>query len=46
VEGGGTAVDREILDGQERVRCQLHLGVPGRGRVIEGEAVLELPPMD
>ena len=46
VEGGGTVIDREILNGQERVRCQLHLGVPGRGRVIEGEAVLELPPMD
>ena len=46
VEGGGTVVDREILDGQERVRCQLHLDVPGRGRVIEGEAVLVLPPMD
>ncbi len=44
VEGGGTVVDREILDGQERVRCQLHLDVTGRGRVIEGEAVLVLPP--
>jgi 3-hydroxybutyryl-CoA dehydratase len=43
VEGGGTIVDREILDGQERVRCQLHLDVPGRGRVLEGEAVLVLP---
>jgi 3-hydroxybutyryl-CoA dehydratase len=43
VEGGGTVVDREILDGQERVRCQLHLDVPGRGRVLEGEAVLVLP---
>ena len=46
VEGAGTVVDREILDWQERVRCQLHLDVPGRGRVIEGEAVLVLPPMD
>jgi acyl dehydratase len=46
VEGGGTVLDREILDGQERVRCHLHLDVPGRGRVIEGEAVLVLPPMD
>jgi len=46
VEGGGTVIDREILNGQERVRCQLHLDVPGRGRVIEGEAVLVLPPMD
>jgi len=46
VEGGGTVVDREILDGQERVRCQLHLDVPGRSRVIEGEAVLVLPPTD
>ena len=46
VEGGGTVVDREILDGQERVWCQLRLDVPGRGRVIEGEAVLVLPPMD
>jgi 3-hydroxybutyryl-CoA dehydratase len=43
VEGGGTVVDREILDGQERVRCQPHLDVPGRGRVLEGEAVLVLP---
>jgi hypothetical protein len=46
VEGGGTVFDREILDGQERVRCQLHLDVPGRGRVIEGEAVLVLPPIN
>ena len=43
VEGGGTIVDHESLDGQERVRCQLHLEVPGRGRVLEGEAVLVLP---
>jgi 3-hydroxybutyryl-CoA dehydratase len=42
VEGGGSVVDREILDGQERVRCQVHLDVPGRGRVLEGEAVLVL----
>jgi hypothetical protein len=42
VEGGGRVVDREILDGQERVRCQVHLDVPGRGRVLEGEAVLVL----
>jgi acyl dehydratase len=46
VEGGGGVVDREILDGQERVRCQVHLGVPGRGRVLEGEAVLVLPSDD
>ena len=43
VEGGGTIVDHEIVDGQERVRCQLHLEVPGRGRVLQGEAVLVLP---
>jgi 3-hydroxybutyryl-CoA dehydratase len=43
VEGGGTIAGREIVDGQERVRCQLHLEVPGRGRVLEGEAVLVLP---
>ena len=43
VEGGGTVTDHEILDGQERVRCQLYLDVPGRGRVLEGEAVLVLP---
>jgi hypothetical protein len=43
VQGGGTVLDREIVDGQERVRCQLHLEVPGRGRVLEGEAVLVLP---
>jgi 3-hydroxybutyryl-CoA dehydratase len=42
VEGGGSVVDREILDGQERVRCQVHLDIPGRGRVLEGEAVLVL----
>ena len=46
VEGGGGVVDREILDGQERVRCQVHLDVPGRGRVLEGEAVLVLPASD
>jgi acyl dehydratase len=46
VEGGGSVVDREILDGQERVRCQVHLNVPGRGRVLEGEAVLVLPDSD
>ena len=43
VEGGGSVIEREILDGQERVRCQVHLDVPGRGRVLEGEAVLVLP---
>jgi acyl dehydratase len=46
VEGGGSVVEREILDGQERVRCQVHLDVPGRGRVLEGEAVLVLPAAD
>jgi acyl dehydratase len=46
VEGGGTVIDREILDGQERVRCQVRLDVPGRGRVLEGEAVLVLPASD
>jgi acyl dehydratase len=46
VEGGGSVVDREILDGQERVRCQVHLDVPGRDRVLEGEAVLVLPASD
>ena len=46
VEGGGRVVDREILDGQERVRCQVHLDVPGRGQVLEGEAVLVLPASD
>ncbi|HXJ28459.1 MAG TPA: MaoC family dehydratase, partial [Streptosporangiaceae bacterium] len=25
VEGGGSVIEREILDGQERVRCQVHL---------------------
>ena len=34
------------MDGQERVRCQLYLEVPGRGRVLEGEAVLVLPAAD
>jgi 3-hydroxybutyryl-CoA dehydratase len=43
VDGGGSVIEREILDGQERVRCQVHLDVPGRGRVLEGEAVLVLP---
>jgi acyl dehydratase len=46
VEGGGSVVDREILDGQERVRYQVHLDVPGRDRVLEGEAVLILPASD
>ncbi len=36
VEAGGRVIDREILDGQERVRCQVWLDVPGRGRVLEG----------
>src|SRR5262245_48404040 len=43
VEGGGHVAGREILDRQERVRCQVHLDVPGRGRVLEGEAELVLP---
>lgn len=42
VEAGGRVIDREILDGQERVRCQVWLDVSGRGRVLEGEAVLVL----
>jgi 3-hydroxybutyryl-CoA dehydratase len=46
VEGGGSVLDHEIVDGQERVRCQVHLDVPGRGRVLEGEAVLILPAAD
>jgi hypothetical protein len=46
VEGGGNVIDRKIVDGQERVRCQLHLDVPGRGRVLEAEAVLVLPAAD
>ena len=46
VEGGGTVIDHDILDRQERVRCQLRLDVPGRGRVLEGEAVLMLPTAD
>ena len=46
VEGGGSVIDREILDGLERVRCRVHLDVPGRGRVLEGEAVLVLPASD
>jgi acyl dehydratase len=46
VEGGGNITSREILDGQERVRCRLHLEVPGRGRVLDGEAVLVLPAAD
>lgn len=43
VEGGGDIINREIVDGQEQVRCQLHLEVPGRGWVLEGDAVLVLP---
>lgn len=43
VEGGGSVLDRKIVDGQERVWCQVHLDVPGRGRVLEAEAVLILP---
>jgi 3-hydroxybutyryl-CoA dehydratase len=46
VEGGGSVLDHEIVDGQDRVRCQVHLDVPGRGRVLEGEAVLVLPAAD
>ena len=46
VEGGGNVMDRKIVDGQERVRCQLHLDVPGRGRVLEAEAVLVWPAAD
>ena len=46
VEGGGSVIDREILDGLERVQCRVHLDVPGRGRVLEGEAVLVLPAAD
>jgi 3-hydroxybutyryl-CoA dehydratase len=46
VEGGGNVMDRKIVDGQERVRCQLHLDVPGRGRVLEAEAVLVVPAAD
>jgi 3-hydroxybutyryl-CoA dehydratase len=46
VEGGGNVVDRKIVGGQERVRCQVHLDVPGRGRVLEAEAVLDLPAAD
>ena len=46
VEGGGSVIDREILDGLERVQCRVHLDVPGRGRVLEGEAVLVLPASD
>ena len=46
VEGGGSVTEREILDGQERARCQVWLDVPGRGRVLEGEAVLVLPASD
>jgi len=42
VEAGGRVTDRETLDGQERARCQVWLDVPGRGRVLEGEAVLVL----
>lgn len=46
VEGGGNVLDRKIMDGQEQVRCQVHLDVPGRGRVLEAEAVLVLPAAD
>ena len=49
VEGGGSVIEREILDGQEQARCQVWLDVPGgrgRGRVLEGEAVLVLPASD
>ena len=46
LEGGGSVIDREILGGHERVRCQVHLDVPGRGRVLEGEAVLVMPAAD
>jgi len=46
VEGGGSVIEREILDGQERARCQVWLDVPGRGRVLEGEAMLVLPASD
>jgi len=46
VEGGGDVTGHEIVNGQERVRCQLYLEVPGRGRVLEGEAVLVLPAAD
>ena len=42
VEAGGRVTDREILDGQERAWCQVWLDVPGRGRVLDGEAVLVL----
>jgi len=46
VEGGGNVLDRKIMDGQEQVRCQVYLDVPGHGRVLEAEAVLVLPPAD
>jgi 3-hydroxybutyryl-CoA dehydratase len=46
VEGGGNILDRKIMDGQELLRCQVHLDVPGRGRVLEAEAVLVLPAAD
>ncbi|MGH3174570.1 MAG: MaoC family dehydratase [Streptosporangiaceae bacterium] len=46
VEGGGNVLDRKIMDGQELLRCQVHLDVPGRGRVLEAEAVLVLPAAD
>jgi 3-hydroxybutyryl-CoA dehydratase len=46
VEGGGNVLDRKIMDGQQQVRCQVHLDVPGRGRVLEAEAVLVLPAAD
>jgi 3-hydroxybutyryl-CoA dehydratase len=46
VEGGGNILDRKIMDGQELLRCHVHLDVPGRGRVLEAEAVLVLPAAD
>ncbi len=46
IDGGGDVTGREIVDGQERVRCQVYLEIPGRGRVLEGEAVLVMPPAD
>ena len=46
VEGGGNILDRKIMDGQELLRSQVHLDVPGRGRVLEAEAVLVLPAAD
>ena len=46
IEGGGDVTGREIVDGQERIRCQVYLEAPGRGRVLDGEAVLVLPAAD